>query len=140
MRSTYLIITLISLFCGANPMTIQELLKESDGVKKKIAAQTTAEGKKSELSKLEDILQATMKAYENQSPQEGTKEEDQVNKLFFSLEPVFELSKGKISKSDCEKTHHRIRIEDRDNTKPNPNELSTQAKDAIAILKLFCSL
>jgi len=121
-------------------MTIKELLKESDSIKKKITAQTTVEGKKSELNKLEDILQATMKAYEIQSPHEGTKEEDQVNKLFFSLEPVFELSKGKVSKADCEKADHRIRIEDRDNTKPNPNDLSAQAKDAIAILKLFCSL
>lgn len=140
MRSAYLIMVFTSLFCAAKPMTIQELLKESDGVKKKIAAQTTADGKKSELKKFEDVLQATMKAYEADSPKEGTKEEDQVNKFFFSLEPVFELSQGKISKAGCEKAEHRIRIEDRDNTKPNPNELSAQAKDAMAVLKLFCSL
>lgn len=121
-------------------MTVQELLKESEGVRKRIATQSTMDGKKSELKKLEDILQTTMKKYEAESPQEGTKEEDQVNKLFFSLEPVFDMSKEKISKVECDKADQRIRIEDRDNTKPNPEELSTQAKEAIAMLKLFCSL
>lgn len=120
-------------------MTLPELLKESEGVRKKIASQGTLEGKRSELKKLEDLLQVTMKSYEAGSPQEGTKEEDQVNKLFFSLEPIFEMTKEKVSKVECEKVDHRIRIEDRDNTKPNPNELSVQAKEAMAVLKLFCS-
>lgn len=140
MRSTYLIILLTSLICAAKTMTLPELLKESESVRKKIASQRTVEGKTSELKKLEDLLQVTMKSYEADSPQEGTKDEDQVNKLFFSLEPIFEMSKEKISKAECDKADHRIRIEDRDNTKPNPNELSVQAKEAIAVLKLFCSL
>ncbi len=139
MRSTYLIVLLTSLMCAAKTMTLPELLKESEGVRKKIASQGTLEGKRSELKKLEDLLQVTMKSYEAGSPQEGTKEEDQVNKLFFSLEPIFEMTKEKVSKVECEKVDHRIRIEDRDNTKPNPNELSVQAKEAMAVLKLFCS-
>lgn len=145
MRSAYLNLLIVFLITVSSialskPLNVQEIFKESDSLKKKISAQKSLDGKKAELKKLEDLLQSTMKMYEAESPAEGSKEEDQVNRLFFAMEPIFDMAKVKVSKTECEKADHRIRLEDRDMTKKDPSELSPQAKEAIAILKLFCTL
>lgn len=138
MRSTYLILLFIFSLGHAKPMSFKDSVDELEIVRKKISLHATIDDKRRELKKLEDKFNTTMKEYEAESPEEGSKDEDQVNKLFFSLEPVFDMSKNKISKAECEKAEHRIRLEDRDMTKKNPNELSMQADEALAMLKLFC--
>jgi len=120
-------------------MTFKDVMAESAALRKNIALAKTVELKKEELRKWETTLQATLKSYEDENPKEGNSEEDLVGKYFISLEPIFDLTKGSITKESCKKATHQIELEDRDNTKKDPSILSDEAKEALAVLKLFCN-
>ncbi len=141
MRITYLIFSIVvSTSVGfSKTMTFKEVMAESAALRKNIALEKTVDLKKEDLKKWETTLQATLKSYEDENPKEGNAEEDLVGKYFISMEPVFDLTKESITKENCKKTTHQIELEDRDNTKKDPSKLSDEAKEALAVLNLFCN-
>ncbi len=131
-------VLLVTVTVSAKTMTFKDVMKESNRVKKNITSAKSLEQKKDILKKWEAKLQETLKSYEEENPKEGTSEEDLVSKYQISMEPVFDIVKDQISKVACVKAVHQIELEDRDNTKKDPSLLSSEAKEALAILKLFC--
>lgn len=119
-------------------MTFKEVMAESAALRKNMANAKNQDLKKEELKTWETKLKSTLKSYEMENPKEGNSEEDFIGKYFLSMEPIFDLAKHRVSKENCKKTRHQIELEDRDNTKKNPSQLSKEAKEALAVLKLFC--
>ena len=95
------------------------------------------EVKKKKLKSFETLFNDSLRQYKELNPEEGSADEDQVIKFYYSFEPVFELLAAEISKENCKKVSHKISLEDRDAGDVN-SKLSVGAEEAIQVLKTIC--
>lgn len=116
---------------------VTAMIKESQALRESAAKETSAAGRLKKLKEFETSLNAAIKSYEKAAPTEGGEAEEKVVKFSFRFEPIFEMSKKKFTKSDCEKARGRIELEDQSG-KPEGSPLSANAEEALKWLELIC--
>lgn len=90
------------------------------------------------LKDLESELKATIDKYIQRAPELGDKDEEEVSKFYYTLEPVFALKNSKPPKgAPCEKAKHDVELEDRMG-RPDSEPLTADAEEAMAWLKVLC--
>lgn len=119
------------------PKDVAAVMKESQALREAAAKETSPAGKLKKLKEFETSLNDAIKSYEKASPTEGGEAEEKVVKFSFRFEPIFEMSKKKFAKSDCDKARGRIELEDQSG-KPEGSPLSANAEEAIKWLDVVC--
>lgn len=113
------------------------MIKESQALRQSAMKESNTTGRLKKLKEFETSLNAAIKSYEKVSPTEGGDAEEKVVKFSFRFEPIFEMSKKKFTKSDCDKAKGRIELEDQSG-KPEGSPLSANAEEALKWLDLVC--
>ncbi|MBS1970303.1 MAG: hypothetical protein JSU04_08340 [Bdellovibrionales bacterium] len=132
-----LITFMVSVTALASPKDVAAMIKESQSLREAAAKETSAAGRLKKLKEFETSLNAEIKSYEKASPTEGGDAEEKVVKFSFRFEPIFDLSKKKFTKTDCDKAKGRIELEDMSG-KPEGSPLSANAEEALKWLEVVC--
>lgn len=136
----YALVFTISLFTQlafAAPKDAATMMKESQSARETAAKEKDITAKLKKLKEFETSLYATIKDYEKASPTEGGDAEENVVKLSFRFEPLFDLAKAKVSKATCAKAKGQIEKDDQANQPPGA-ALSDNAKEALNWLDVLC--
>ncbi|MFV3409750.1 hypothetical protein ACNH6C_14155 [Bdellovibrio bacteriovorus] len=130
-------LALTVLTAQATPLkNTDDFLKESQAAFEKASKETTFEKKSTVLKALEKSFEATLNQYEKTNPTEGDDKEQDVARLFYTLEPVFELAKLKEkTKKDCARKKQDILTGD---NQPDDAPTSPNAKEALRWIELLC--
>lgn len=137
-RSVILLTTLFCSLAWAAPKDFAAITKESQTARESAAKEKDLSKRLKKFKDFEASLNATIKDYEKESPEEGSDAEEKVVKLSYRFEPVSELAGKKISKEGCEKTKERIAFEDRGN-KDEDAKLTPAAEEALKWVDLLCN-
>jgi hypothetical protein len=125
-------------FAFAAIKNVTDLMKESQGARAETAKELSFEKKSKRLKDFEINLNATIKAYEKDSPTEGGDDEEKVVKFSYRFEPLFALASQKAAgKESCAKTKHQIEFEDKSG-KAEDAKLSEAAEESLKWLELLC--
>lgn len=130
-------ILLFSSFSWSKPQSLSDLFIESKKLNQSLSQEKTLEGKILQLQKFEKIVSLAIKDSENKGDKATSIEADRIYMFFLSLEPVFILTKDKITKLKCQQAAHQIEFDDMDHTR-KVREPSKEAREALLILKNFC--
>ncbi|AFY01494.1 hypothetical protein Bdt_1805 [Bdellovibrio bacteriovorus str. Tiberius] len=114
----------------------EDFFKESQTAFEKASKETTFQKKSSVLKTLEKSFEATLDQYEKSNPAEGDEKEQDVARLFYTLEPAFELAKLKEkTKKDCARKKQDVLSGD---NQPDEAPTSPNAKEALRWIELLC--
>lgn len=130
-------ILFFSLVAWSKPQSLNDLFIESKKLNQSLSQEKNLENKIILLQKFEKIVSLAIKDSENKGNTKTPIEADRIYMFFLSMEPVFILTKDKITKLKCQQTAHQIEFEDLDHTR-KVKEPSTEAREALLILKNFC--
>lgn len=133
-RIIFLFISIIALG-KSQLLTFSELEKEVLATKKHISALKETKLKVKEIDSLSKTFEITINAYKDKYPENGPQEELDILMLFYSLEPVFELTTESVNKDLCQKKEHQIRLDD---GRTSDGKVSKNAQLALDILALVC--
>lgn len=122
----------------ANGNTESDLLRKSQDAYLKASKETSYTRKAEILKGLEKSFESVLAEYEKLNPQEGSDQEQDVSRLFYTLEPAFNLAKLKTKdKKACARERMSVisgaaqgKAED---TPPGP-----RAQEALRWIDLLC--
>ena len=128
---------LVLLGTQAAPLkTAEDFFKESQTAFEKAAKETTFAKKGTALKDLEKSFEATLNQYEKSSPTEGDDQEQDVARLFYTLEPAFELARLKDkTKKDCARKKQDVLTGD---NQGEDSPASPNTKEALRWIELLC--
>lgn len=126
------------LLAFAHGHTEADLLKKSQDAHTKASKESSYAGKAQILKELEKSFETTLTQYEKKNPQEGSDQEQDVSRLFYTLEPAFNLAKlTSKDKKACARARNSVlagatqgKSED---TPPGP-----RAQEALRWIELLC--
>jgi hypothetical protein len=121
-----------NLFAATKLKTADDFFAES------AKQRSSTKDKISAITELKKNLETTKAEYKKQNPNEADKTEEAVSTLYYTLKPVFDLSKKKFSKTDCEQTEHEITSQDQIG-KDVDAKPSREATEALAWVKTLCA-
>ncbi|MFV8259253.1 hypothetical protein ACNQKP_15710 [Bdellovibrio bacteriovorus] len=132
-----IVFALTLLSAQAAPLkNTNDFFKESQSSFEKASKETTFEKKGSILRALEKSFEVTLNLYEKSNPTEGDDKEQDVARLFYALEPAFELAKLKEkTKKDCARKKQDVLTSD---NQPDDAPTSPNAKEALRWIELLC--
>lgn len=116
-------------------LTFSELENQVLTAKKHISVLKEKNLKLKEIDSLNKTFEITINAYKDKYPQKGPQEELDILMLFYSLEPVFELTTETVNKDLCQTKEHQIRLND---GRTSDGKVSKNAQLALDILALVC--
>ncbi|CAE79687.1 hypothetical protein AB1A81_08355 [Bdellovibrio bacteriovorus] len=130
-------LALTLLAAHAAPLnSAEDFFKESQAAFEKASKETTFEKKGTALKALEKSFEATLNQYEKSNPTEGDDKEQDVARLFYTLEPAFELAKLKDkTKKDCARKKQDVMTGD---NQAEDAPASPNAKEALRWIELLC--
>lgn len=107
------ILTAATVF--ASPLkTVDDYYKESEAQFKKAEKEKDFSHKSKHLKALHKSLEAGLEAYRKQNATEGSDAEQDVSRLFHTLEPAFEISSlKKVTAQDCAQKKQWAKTDDR---------------------------
>lgn len=134
---SYVILALLLLNAQAAPLkSVDDFYKESQSAFEKAGKETTYEKKSSLLKDLEKSFEAALDQYEKTNPIEGNDQEQDVSRLFYTLEPAFELAKLKVKdKKECARKKQDVLTGD---NQADDTPASPKAKEALRWIELLC--
>ncbi len=130
-------ILLFSSFSWSKPLSLNDLFIESNKLNQSLSREKSLESKILLLQKFEKTVTLAIKNSETKRDKTTSIEADRIYMFFLSLEPVFVLTKDKITKLKCQQAAHQIEFDDMDHTR-KVREPSKEAREALLILKKFC--
>ncbi|UXR63681.1 hypothetical protein EZJ49_11420 [Bdellovibrio bacteriovorus] len=134
---SYVILTLLLIQAQAAPLkSVEDFFKESQTAFEKASKETTFAKKVPALQELEKSFEFTLNQYEKAHPTEGNDQEQNVARLFYTMEPAFELAKMKDkSKKDCARKKQDVLTGDNQNEDSPANR---KVKEALRWIELLC--
>lgn len=134
-----LLLVFLSFAAHAAPLkTVEDFYKESQTSWEKASGETDFQKKAALLKSLEKSFDIALEQYEETNPSEGDDKEQDVARLYYTLEPAFELAKLKVkNEKDCARKTQTVRSHD-SMGKPEDSALSRKAKEALRWLDVLC--
>ncbi|WII70895.1 hypothetical protein QJS83_10525 [Bdellovibrio sp. 22V] len=136
-----IIFTLVALsfsFAQADLKKVDDFYKESEAAYQKAAKEKTFAKKSSYLKDLKKSFETTLNDYEKTNPKEGSAQEQEVSRLYYTLEPVFDVADLKTaSEKDCDKKEQTVRAH-ASMGQPEGATLPARAQEAIRWLEILC--
>ena len=139
MRAITIILCLVlfSTADAAELKTVQDFYKESEKLYAQAEKAKSLKKKTGYLKELKKSFDKELALYEKANPQEGPSEEHDVSRLYYTLNPVFELAeKKKLSETDCKQAKIDIAPVDPKSMPDSPRLPRTQ--EAMRWARLIC--
>lgn len=138
MRAVIFLIIFISATTKAAPLkTIQTFYAESKNLYTQAEKEKSFAKKTDYLKNLKKSFDKELALYQKNNPQKGSNEEHEISRLFFTLDPVFELAdKKNISATECQ--HARAAIGPVDAKETPESTRLARTQEALRWLELIC--
>lgn len=133
------ILLTFSLPTLAKVKTADDFYKESQSLRGLSSKEKDSKQKSRHLKKLEEAMKLALDEYEKIHPQKGDKTEEEISVLFYTLEPVFKLSKAsKINSEKCAQVRQEVKTGDQMSAEEERKTASKQAQEAFKWLDEIC--